>query len=122
MSDRKRRAAPARSRRASAARERLLAQLPDLRQILRGSLVTRYRRCGRTNCHCASPTDPGHGPSHYLMVTVAPGQTRLIYVPRQDKASVLRLIRNFQRARQKLEQISTLNRELLRQGELFKGG
>jgi hypothetical protein len=122
VSDRQRRAATALPPRASAARERLLAQLPDLRQILRGSLVTRYRRCGRPTCHCASAADPGHGPSHYLMVTVARGQTRLIYVPKQDKAAVLRWIRNFQRAREKLEQISTLNRELLRRGELFRGG
>ena len=112
----------ARSRRALAARERLLARLPDLRQILRGSLVTRYRRCGHANCHCASEGDPGHGPSYYLMVTVAPAQTLLIYVPKQDKAAVLSWIRNFQRAREKLEQISTLNRELLKRGELFRGG
>ena len=58
-----------RPKRTLAARERLLGQLPDLRQVLRGSLVTRYRRCGRRNCHCANEGDPGHGPAYYLMVT-----------------------------------------------------
>lgn len=103
-----------------AARDRVLAQLPDLRQILRGSLVTRYRRCGRANCHCASKKDPGHGPVYYLMVTVGRGQTLQIYVPKQHKAAVESWIENFRTAREKLERVSTLNRELLKRGELFE--
>ena len=38
-------------------RQRLLAKLPDQGQILRGSLVTRYRRCGKAGCHCAGTSD-----------------------------------------------------------------
>jgi hypothetical protein len=102
------------------ARERLLAQLPDLRQILRGSLVTRYRRCGRSNCHCAAPQDPGHGPAYYLMVTTGPGETVQIYVPARIKPDVEAWLENFQRVRDTLEQISSINRELLRQGRLFE--
>lgn len=107
---------------AIAARERLLARLPDLRQILRGSLVVRYRRCGRANCHCAVEGDPGHGPAYYLMVTVAPSQTLQIYVPKQHKALVEGWIENFRLARDKLEEISRLNRDLLKRGKLFEGG
>ena len=105
-----------------AARERLLGQLPDLRQVLRGSLVTRYRRCGRRNCHCAKEGDRGHGPAYYLMVTVAAGRTLQVYVPQEHKAAVESWIKNFQVARDKLERISTLNRELLKRGKLFEGG
>jgi hypothetical protein len=111
----------ARSGRTAAARERLLAQLPDLREVLRGSLVTRYRRCGRASCHCAAKGERGHGPAYYLMVTVAPGQTLQIYVPQEHKTAVEAWIENFRLARDKLEQISTLNRELLKRGELFGG-
>lgn len=120
MSDSTKRKAT-RPRRAVAARERLLAQLPDLRQVLRGSLVTRYRRCGRASCHCAAKGERGHGPAYYLMVTVAPGQTLQIYVPREHKTAVEGWIENFRLARERLEEISTLNRELLKQGELFGG-
>jgi hypothetical protein len=28
-----------------------------------GSLVERYRRCGKPSCRCAKPGEPGHGPS-----------------------------------------------------------
>lgn len=108
--------------RAIKARERLLGRLPDLREVLRGSLVTRYRQCGVKTCHCAAEGDPGHGPAYYLMVTVGPGNTLQVYVPRGHKEQVENWIENFQRVRQGLEDISTLNRELLRQGKLFQGG
>ena len=103
-------------------RDRLLSQLPDLEKVLRGSLVTRYRRCGRANCHCAHKGDPGHGPAYYLMVTLAPGETVQIYVPKEQKQDVEAWIDNFRRARETLEKISAINRELLRQGKLFEGG
>ena len=105
--------------RAERHRTRLLARLPDLQQILRGTLVTRYRKCGRANCHCADPRDPGHGPAYYLMVTTGPGQTLQIYVPRQHRRAIQTWIRNFRRTRQTLEAISALNRRLLRAGQLF---
>ena len=104
------------------ARERLVAKLPDLRAILRGSLVTRYRRCGRPGCHCAAEGDRGHGPAYYLMVTTSPGETVQIYVPAHVKPEVEAWLDNFRRAREALEQISSINRELLRRGKLFEEG
>lgn len=100
-------------------RERLVRTLPDLHTILRGSLVERYRRCGRANCHCARRGDPGHGPAYYLMVTVGPGQTVQVYVARHQKEQVERWIENFRLARETLEEISNVNRRLLKEGTLF---
>ena len=45
-----------------------LAQVGDLRP---GSLVERYRRCGKAGCHCAARGAEGHGPS--LSLTRAVG-------------------------------------------------
>jgi len=103
-------------------RERLVAALPVLRDVLRGTLVTRYRRCGRRGCHCAQEGDPGHGPAYYLVVTLGRGKTVQVYVPADRKESVERWIANFCLARQNLEEISAVNRELLRAGSLFEGG
>lgn len=103
-------------------RDRLLRKLPDLEQVLRGSLVSRFRRCGRATCHCARKGDPGHGPAYYLMVTVATGKTLLVYVPAVHKREVAKWIDNFRRSRETVEKISSLNRELLRQGKLFPEG
>lgn len=105
--------------RAERARERLLARLPDLGKVLRGTVVQRYRRCGRADCHCAQPGERGHGPAYYLMVTVGRGQTVQIYVPREHKREAEAWVRNFQRARETLEEISAVNRKLLKEGELF---
>jgi hypothetical protein len=33
-------------------REILASGLPAFAEVVRGSLVTRYRRCGKPNCHC----------------------------------------------------------------------
>ena len=101
-------------------RERLLEKMPELREIVRGSLVERYRRCGRPNCHCALKGDQGHGPAYYLMVTVAPGKTVQVYVPNEHKREVQRWIKSFRRAQEVLEEVSAINRRLLKEGCLFR--
>jgi len=40
-----------------------LAQIDDLRP---GFLTARFRKCGKSNCHCAQKDSPGHGPSYSL--------------------------------------------------------
>ena len=40
-----------------------LAQIRDMRP---GSLVGRYRKCGKPSCHCAATGSAGHGPSWSL--------------------------------------------------------
>jgi hypothetical protein len=116
MSKKRRTSRPAAIRR----RQRLAASLPDLEHLLRGSLVTRYRRCGRANCHCAQAGDPGHGPAYYLMVTTGPGKTVEVYVPREHKAAVEEWLANFKQVREAMEQISSINRSLLRERRLFE--
>lgn len=74
-------------------RERLLGGLPELKGVLRGSLVARYR-CSVKACHCAVDGDPGHGPAYYLMVTVGTGNTLQVYVPEKHKEQVLGSWRN----------------------------
>ena len=48
-------------------RQALLRKLPPLKAILRGSLIERYKRCGKPGCKCAD--GPGHGPKYYLSVS-----------------------------------------------------
>ena len=47
-------------------RELLKAELAGIGDLRPGSLVDRYRKCGKPNCHCASKDSPGHGPSWSL--------------------------------------------------------
>ena len=92
-----------------------LAQLEPL--VLRGSLLERYKRCGHPECKCQQTR--GHGPKYYLSVSQAGGRPEMDYVPEDYRPQVLAYLRNFQKVRQRLEQICNLNRELLRRRVKF---
>jgi hypothetical protein len=46
-----------------ARRAELLGSIANLKDMRRGSIVGAVWRCGKPNCHCAQPSDPGHGPN-----------------------------------------------------------
>jgi len=41
----------------------LLRSIASLNDMRPGSIVGAVWRCGKPNCHCAQPDDPGHGPN-----------------------------------------------------------
>ena len=47
-------------------RATLLAQFAAIEEFRPGSLVERYRKCGKPTCHCAREGERGHGPSWSL--------------------------------------------------------
>jgi hypothetical protein len=96
-------------------RQALLHDLPPLDAILRGSLIERYKRCGKPGCKCAE--GPGHGPKYYLSVSFPGERPQMDYVPQEDLAATRALIANFQQVRAALEEICQINRELLRRRE-----
>ena len=100
-------------------RARLVARLPDLKRLLRGTLVERYKKCGKAGCHCSE--GEGHGPAYYLSVTLSPGKTRSYYVSTEQKKRILRYVDNYRKLRDLMEEITGINRELLEQGELDDG-
>jgi hypothetical protein len=98
-------------------RNALVHQLPALRSILRGSLIERYKPCGKPGCKCAN--GPGHGPKYYLSVTY-PGQRQQVdYVPQDRVGAVEESLASYHRAREILEEICEINRELLRRREVL---
>jgi len=96
-------------------REALLRQLPPLKAVLRGSLIERYKRCGKPGCKCAK--GPGHGPKYYLSVSYPGLRPQMDYVPQESHAQIAGFIANYHQAREILEAISEINRELLRRRE-----
>jgi hypothetical protein len=95
-------------------RRRLARQLPPVEETLRASLFERSRRCGKPNCHCAEPGDPGHA---VVCVSLAlpQGSPSQVSLPRQLVSRAQRWIDNYQRWLESVEQISAINHELLRQ-------
>ena len=98
-------------------RAALVRQLPPLDALLRGSLIERYKRCGKPGCKCAD--GPGHGPKFYLSVTPAKGRPQQDYVPLDYHDQVSELLDNYRTTRQIFEDICEINRELLRRRELL---
>ena len=96
-------------------RTSLLRQLPAPQAILRGSLIERYKRCGKPGCKCA--TGRGHGPKYYLSISRSGEHPQMDYVPQGYVAQVREYLANYQRTREILEEICTINRELLRRRE-----
>ena len=97
-------------------RHQLARGLPPIEQILRGSLIETYKRCGRPNCHCVD--GPGHGPKRYLSTISRTGERpRVGYVPNAAHAEVREFLANFRKLREVLNEICAINAELLRRRE-----
>jgi hypothetical protein len=93
----------------------LVRQLPPLKSILRGSLIERYKRCGKPGCKCAEGR--GHGPKYYLSVSFPGQRPQMDYVPQEEYSQAAEFVANYRRAREILEEICAINRELLRRRE-----
>ena len=72
-----------------------LSQVDDLRP---GSLVERFRKCGKPTCHCAKPDSPGHGPSHSLTREVV-GKTVTKIIPPSAVEQTQKQIAEYKRFR-----------------------
>jgi len=60
--------------------EALKVQLSQVGDFRPGSMVERYRRCGKAGCHCAQPGARGHGPCWSLTHALA-GKTVTHVIP-----------------------------------------
>jgi hypothetical protein len=94
-----------------ARRQQLLDDLPPLTDLVRGSFFVRHRRCGARGCHCR--TGLGHRTA-YISVTFKDGSTEQISLPRDLEPLARRWVRNYQRWWKAIEEISRINRLLLK--------
>ena len=82
--------------------------LGDLRP---GSLVERYRKCGKENCHCAQPDEPGHGPSWSLTRDVK-GKTSTKIIPKAFVPQTGEQIEEYQRLRRLTSDLVEVNEKI----------
>lgn len=85
--------------------------------IIRGSLIKCYKRCGKSGCHCSQGR--GHGPKFYLSTSFPKSRPVMIYVPLVYKRHIEKGLKNYQTAKNILEEISKINQELLKRKELL---
>jgi hypothetical protein len=93
-------------------RAELVASLPSLQEVMHGSLIPRYTRCGKPNCHCA--TGQGHGPHWYLSSLGPNGRRHLDYIPGPWADLVRQRVDNHHRLQRTLAAVAEINRELVR--------
>lgn len=93
-------------------RQKLVARLGGTGPVLRASLIQRYTQCGKSGCKCMRGRK--HGPAYYLTVTYAQGRTRQVYVPKDLRPLAEQWVRNYRQAVTTLEQISSINLQLIR--------
>ena len=98
-------------------RQRLLAQLRLPPRLIRASVVERFTTCGKT--HCACRQGQKHGPFYYLTQCLAVGhiQKFLLKTPAAQQAARAATAA-FNAYYDGLEELSQVNTELLRRGEL----
>ena len=95
----------------------LLAQLKIRPDSLRASLVERFSRCGKANCHCHHGGDK-HGPFYYLTQCLAVGKVNKFLLKAAAQQQAARsAIEHYRQLQEHLEELSQINAELLRRGE-----
>ncbi len=95
----------------------LLSQLKIPADALRASLVERFSRCGKANCHCHHGGDK-HGPFYYLTQCLAVGHINKFLLKAGAQQNAARhAIAHYRQLQEQLEELSQINAELLRRQE-----
>lgn len=89
-------------------RSTLLAEIAAIEEFRPGSLVERYRRCGKPSCHCAREGERGHGPSWSLTRGVK-GKTVTKVIPADFVDTTLEQIDRYKRLQRLLHEYTELN-------------
>jgi hypothetical protein len=85
--------------------------------ILHASLIERFMKCGKPNCHCHG-SGAKHGPFFYLNRCFAKGQMQSLLLKSSDQIDQARQsLAAYAQVQEVLDQISQINHELLRRGE-----
>jgi hypothetical protein len=85
--------------------------------LLHASLVERFMKCGKPNCHCHTAGSK-HGPFFYLNRCFAKGQMQSLLLKTPDQVEQARQsLAAYTQVQEWLDQISQINHELLRRGE-----
>ena len=99
-----------------AEQRRLIRSLVAQKQQLRGSLFTRYGKCGKPNCSCR--TGRGHGP-YYVLASSGPGG--FAYLEPKRAATAKRQVERYREFKRDLRALRKLNDEMLTLLKRYQG-
>lgn len=95
-------------------RKALYLKLEDLEDFRRGTVSVNYRKCGKSNCACAGPDHPGHGPQYLWNASIG-GKTQARNLPLgPELEKVEQEVRRYRTFVELCEQIVAVNEEICR--------
>lgn len=93
-------------------RDQLKSQLAQIGEMRPGSLVARFRKCGKPSCHCSKADSRGHGPCYSLTRPVA-GKTLTRVIPAGPAVEqTQRQLEEYQRFRQLIQQLVSVSEQI----------
>ncbi len=91
-------------------RERLEKENLIIEEMIAGSLIEHYKKCGKAVCRCTE--GKLHGPYWYVSYK-REGKAVLEYVAREDLTRTSRLARNYKKFQSNMTKIRTLNTQII---------
>ena len=95
-------------------RSQILSEILQLGDFRSGSITTIQGRCGKPNCHCHQPGQPGHGP-HFRLTRKENGKTiSESFASPAALRKAQREVESFHRFRQLSQELLALNERICR--------
>lgn len=95
-------------------RSRILSQILALGDFRSGSITSIQGRCGKPNCHCHQPDQPGHGPNFRLTRKVEGKTVSESFSSAAELRKAQREVEAFHRFRQLSQELLEINEKICR--------
>lgn len=93
-------------------RDQLKDRISQIGEMRPGSLVARFRKCGRPTCHCAKKGAKGHGPCYSLTHAVS-GKTCTHVIPLGPAVDLTRQqVEEYRRFRELVQQLVAVSEQI----------
>jgi hypothetical protein len=93
-------------------RTRILTQILELGDFRCGSITAINGRCGKPNCHCHQPNQPGHGPNFRLTRKLKGKTVSESFSSAAELRKAQREVDAFHRFRQLSQQLLEVNEKI----------
>ena len=95
-------------------RSRILTQILELGDLRSGSITAINGRCGKPNCHCHLPDQPGHGPNFRLTRKIDGKTVSESFSSAAELRKAQREVEAFHRFRQLSQELLEVNEKICR--------
>jgi hypothetical protein len=95
-------------------RSAILSEILELGDFRSGSITAIQGRCGKPNCRCHLPNQPGHGPNYRLTRKVNGKTISETFASPADMHKAQHEVRAFHRFRQLSQQLLQVNEKICR--------